>query len=138
MRGRGPGLGRRGPAGRRLRLGAAQTRTLPRSRSLTPSLSPLSRSHTRAHPPPRLPLRARCPPAPPGARRLRTHRCPRRGSRPRRRPEVAGLGEPRAAPRGSRTGRPRVLEGSAGPSQHPLCPGPMAHSPVGSCARAVC
>lgn len=85
----------------------SQIRTLPRSRSLTPSLSlALSRSHTRAHTPPRLPLsrplslrllraaaglRTR-PPAGAGSPALR--------SAPRRQ----DWGEPRAAPRGKNAG----------------------------------
>ncbi|XDA82749.1 hypothetical protein R6Z07F_012662 [Ovis aries] len=40
------------------------------------------------------------------------------------RPEAAGLGEPRAAPRGSWAGRPLVPEGPAGPGQHPFAQEP--------------
>lgn len=77
----------------------APARSLPRSPSL-------SRSHTRAHTPPRLPLSR-----PLSLRLLRGGRRapdsparPRRGSRPTQRPEAAGLGEPRAAPRGKSAG----------------------------------
>lgn len=81
----------------------SQTRTLPRSRSLTPSLP---RSHTRAHPPPRLPLsrplslwllRA--------AAGLRTR--PPAGAQapaPRSALRRQDWGEPRAAPRGKSAG----------------------------------
>lgn len=77
----------------------SQTRTLPRSRSLTPSLSlALSRSHTRAHTPPRLPLSR-----PLSLRLLRA--AAGLGTRP---PAGAGAPAPRSAPRRQDWGEPRA------------------------------
>lgn len=80
----------------------SQTRTLPRSRSLTPSLS-LAHTHARTRRRGSL-SRSRSPSGssgrPPGSGLARQ----RRGSRPTQRPEAAGLGEPRAAPRGKSAG----------------------------------
>lgn len=74
----------------------SQTRTLPRSRSLTPSLPrslALSLTHTRAHAAAAPPLAPALPPAPPGGRRAPDSPARRRpGSRRTQRPEAAGLG----------------------------------------------
>ncbi|XP_059748781.1 transcription initiation factor TFIID subunit 4-like [Bos taurus] len=98
----------------------SQTRTLPRSRSLTPSLSlALSLTHTRAHAAAAPPLAPALPPAPPG-------RPP--GSGLARQP-APGL-PPHAASRGGRTrgapGRsPRLLGGTA-PSPRRTSPAPAS------------
>lgn len=81
----------------------SQTRTLPRSRSLTPSLS-RSHTHTRAPAAAAPSLAPALPPAPPGSRRAPDSSSRAGSPAPRSVPRRQGWGEPRAAPRGKSAG----------------------------------
>eukprot|EP00071_Canis_lupus_P013146 XP_005635410.1 uncharacterized protein LOC102153863 [Canis lupus familiaris] len=111
----------------------SQTRTLPRSRSLTPSL-PRSLAHTHARTRRRgSPSRARSPSGssgrPPGSGLARP---PAARSVPRRQDR----GQPRAAPRGPGRDGPQPSRDRRGPDQHPcLCAGTMAHTGLGLGSR---